>query len=145
MHEMLAASFEFVILKPIAPYRQDRVSAFLHRYYIRQGYARCIPVLVFIRVAIQIKVNVHLQQLETGVYGGSKTLILRLLLLNLVHYYGRFTKINIPVEPSNLQPAQLILGLTHPVRHPLCAFQIRRPVRDDDVFRRDVNRCLPIH
>ena len=71
-------------------------------------------------------------------------MILCLLLLHLVHRANRVAQVDVAVEACILQFDQFVLRLTHPMRNTLSTFQIRRTVRHDDVFSRDIDRRLTV-
>ena len=100
---------------------------------------------VFLVVLGQVEVNVHLKNLEAVVRGGTEAHVLCDLLLHLIKVTPtRLAKVYITVEPTGLQFDNLVLGLPHNVSYTFRSVEVRSPVGDNQVFRRDVQRNLPL-
>ena len=72
-------------------------------------------------------------------------MVFGLFLLDVVVYGLGLTQVQIAVEPSRLQLADVVLGLAHHMRDPLSVQDARRAVGDDEVFSRYEHCRLPLH
>ena len=90
-------------------------------------------------ILLQIPIYVQLKDLIPLIIIKGIPLLFGLFLLNVREDPGRLSKLRIPVEPIHLQLADLIFGLAHYVGYTLCHINTCCPIRDDDVFCRDVN------
>ena len=113
LHEVLALEFLLVVLFPVTANRKNCSRTALDSNYIRQSNT------IFVFKTRQVKVSMNLIQLVTVVVCQRVSLLLSLLLLYVSKYMDWITKLNITVEPSDLQLAYLILCLTHYVSYTL--------------------------
>ena len=63
--------------------------------------------------------------------------------LDIRLFPARVTKVNISVKPGLLQLDNVVLGLAHGVRQAVARIQVRRTVRQDDVFGGHKHGNLP--
>ena len=85
----------------------------------------------------------NFQDLKAVIHRRTKALLFSLALLNLIHNAQWIPKIYISIESCDLQFAQLILGLPHPMCDALRRLNISGTVRDNDVLGGNEGSHLP--
>ena len=117
--KVLALLMRIIVRLPVAPDSHHLASALLNGHHIWQCNACLFAVVVLVLKAGQVKVNVHLQQLEPIVFRCAEAKLLSNLLLNLVHHVDGSAKLDLTVEARMLEDPNLVLRLTHDVGHAL--------------------------
>ena len=119
VNKVLTLLMRLIVRLPVAPDSHHLASALLNGHHIRQCNARLFAVIVLVLKAGEVKINVHLQQLEPIVFRSTKAQLLSDLLLDFVHHVDGSAKLDLTIEPRMLEDPNLVLRLTHDVGHAL--------------------------
>ena len=142
VNKVLTLGVESVPLVPITSYGQNLSRGLFYRHNVRQRDASLLAILVLVLVALEVKIDVHLQHTVAIILECRHAHLLGLLLLDVVELMRRITQVHVHIEPSFLQLGDLILCLTHHVRDPLGTLQTGCTVGHNDVFCGDEHRNL---
>ena len=119
---------------------QDLVAGLVDGDNVRQLDACRLAVHAHVLEAVEVQLNMHLEQSADIVCVRRTRGALQLvdLLLDLVALLvGATGQLYVAVEPRNLELANLVVGHLQNMRDPRCADQVSCRVRNHDVLRRD--------
>ena len=133
MNEVLALEVQFIIFTPIASNGQNIVGPLDECYYVRQGDA-CWLSVVLVFKALEVQVNVALHQDVTVVVQITEAGLFVLGLLNVGLLACGVAQLDVTVKARLLELDDVVLGLAHDVCQAVASVHVSRAVRQDDVF-----------
>ena len=133
MYKVLALKHQGVIWVPISSNCQYLARTSFHRHYIRLG--NLVGVIAFFVVySLNYEVSVDFKYGVPVVVGEGVTTFFCFFLFNVGAVSLGLPKVYVYIKPSRLKFFELILGLTHNMRDPLCTLHGGGAVGHNHIF-----------
>ena len=137
LNEMLPLDLQIIVFDPVAANRQNFLSTALDGDDVRKSDS------ILILKTRQVIVRMNFKQLIAVIVRQAVALLFRFLLLYVREDMNRIAKLHFLIEPGDLQLLNLVLGLTHHMRYPLCVVDGRCSIGHHHVFCGEEDGYLP--
>ena len=134
VNEVLPLEVQFIIFTPIASNGQYIVGPFDECYYVRQRDACGLAIVVQVFKALEVQVNVALQQDVAVVVQITEAGLFVLGLLNVGLLACGVAQLDVTVKARLLELDDVVLGLAHDVCQAVASVHVCGAIRQDDVL-----------